>query len=274
MKKLIYSIIILFAVACKPEKATEPEKKDCPIQKISYDDGSSNVFKFNADNRLTEIVYNYEYNGKMEALTIKFDYNAAGNLLKTTNSENYIDDYIYDANGVLTRIDFKDQAGKIYEQFTIKLDAQKRLTNVVTLKDGLSVNYEYKGPGGLFSGSTVYSGNVMTDDYQIKSYETDNTKKYYFQAIKGHLFDPILFTDDMIYSNPLNFSPSNLMINTVQASTNYDENWENLTTKSRVYWDATFTRKYNEKNFVIQEEWHDKIENEKSKFLYDYAICN
>ncbi|HEY1053644.1 MAG TPA: RHS repeat domain-containing protein [Emticicia sp.] len=276
MKKLVYSILILFAIACKTVK-TEPETpvaKVCQIQKLTTYDGRSYTYKFDANSRLTEILYNYMNDGKPEELSVKFTYNTAGNLLKVINSEGYVDDYIYDASGVLTKIDFKESDGKLYDQFTIKMDAQKRISSMITQRYGLTASYEYNGPGGLFSKEIVsYDGKVL-DVYEIKSHETDKSKKYFDLAVKGHLFDPTLFTDDMIYSNPLNFSPSNLMINTVQASTYYDENWENIVSTSRLYWDASLTRKYNENNHVIQEESQDKVENEKYSYLYTYSNCN
>jgi YD repeat-containing protein len=275
MKKIIYAIIILFAIACKP-KTTTPEKPvaiDCQVQKLTTPDGSSYTYKFDANKRLSEILYNYLNDGKPEEQSIKFDYNSAGNLLKTINSEGWVDDYLYDANGVLTRIDFKAPNGKLDDQFTIKMDAQKRITNMTTFKYGLTVNYEYQGSGGLFSRSVVTYANFVLDDYRIKSYESDNSKKYFGLAIKGHLFDPTLFTDDMPYSNPLNFNPSNLLINSAQTTTQYDENWENLASNSRLYWDVTLTRKYNENDFTIQEESHDKVENQTNAFLYTYSNC-
>lgn len=276
MKKIIYSILILFAIACKTEK-TEPEPpvaKECQLQKLTNSEGFIYNFKFDASNRLSEIIYNYINDGKPGELSIKFTYNAAGNLLKTVNSEGWVDDYIYDASGALTRIDFKESDGSLYDQFTIKTDAQKRIINMTTSKYGLTANYEYNGPGGLFSREIITYDNHVLDDYQVKSYDTDNSKKSYYLSIKGHPFDPTLFTDDMIYSNPLNFNPSNLLINSAQASTQYDENWEDLTTKSRVYWDITMTRQYNTNSYVVKEESTDKIENEKVAVSYSYANCN
>ncbi|WP_337043570.1 RHS repeat domain-containing protein [Emticicia sp. 17c] len=277
MKKLIYAFIILFAIACKPETATpeDPVSKDCMIQRLAYDDGSTYDYKFSANNQLTEIKYMWkDDNGQPQNITMKFDYNTAGNLLKVTNTEGYIDNYLYDSNGLLTRIDFKDPDGKMYEQFTVKMDAQKRITSYTTLQDGLNVNYEYNGPNGAFSRSVVRSGNTILDEFMIKSYETDKSKKSYDMVIKGHPFDPKLFTSDLIYSVPLNLSPSGAIITSGQAYTQYDENWDKLTSKSRLYWDVNIKHTYNSNGFITKRESEEKISGQKFVDLFTYTNCN
>lgn len=277
MKKIIYSIIILFAIACKPESTIteDPMAKDCQIQKVAYEDGSNYVYKFSAANQLTEILYSWkDEEGKPLTLTIKFEYNATGNLVKVVNSEGYIDDYTYDNSGALTRADFKSPEGELYEQFMIKTDAQKRISSYTTLMDGFNVAYEYNGPGGIFSKSTVKLGNSIVDQYEVKTYETDKTKKNYDILIKGHPFDPKLFTNDLIYSIPLNLQPANLIVGTAQAITHYDENWENFMSTTRLSWDVANKYTYNENGFLTKQEAENKLEKAMFITTYNYSNCN
>lgn len=277
MKKIIYSIIILFAFACKPESTTpeDPMAKDCQIQKVAYEDGSNYVYKFSEANQLTEILYSWkDEEGKPLNLTIKFEYNAAGNLVKVVNSEGYIDDYIYDNSGALTRIDFKSPEGNVDEQFVVKTDAQKRISSYLTARDRFYVTYEYNGPGGVFSKSTVKSGNFIVDQYEVKTYEIDKSKKNPNIIIKGHPFDPKLFTDELIYSIPLNLQPANLIVGTAQATTNYDENWENFMPTTRLSWDVANKYTYNENGFITKQESENKLEKAMFVTTYNYSNCN
>lgn len=275
MKKIIGSILILVAIACKPDPATpeDPLAKVCHLEQITTLNNQTFTYKFDANNRLSEVLYKYIDQNKPQEQTVKFTYNAAGNILKAINSDGWDDEYFYDASGVLTRIDFKDPNGKLEDQYIVKMDAQNRITSMITLKYGLNVSYEYKGPNGIFSKSIVTYENYVMDDYQIKNYETDNTRKSHSLNIKGHLFEPTLFTDEIPYSNPLNFNPSSLLINSAQATTQFDEKWENFATGTRIYFDATLTRKYNENGYVIQEESLNKVDNVRNAFFYAYNNC-
>jgi YD repeat-containing protein len=278
MKKLIYSILILGAIACKPDSATpeDPLAKECQIQQETGYDGGTYAYKYNASNQLNEMVFNYkDENNQPQNLTLKFEYNAAGNLAKVVNSEGYIDAYIYDNSGLLTRVDFFDPDNKIYEQFVVKMDAQKRITNILTKAEQLNCTYEYNGPGGLFSRSIVKAGNSnnIVDDYQVKSYETDKTRKRFNLAVKGHPFDPTLFTFDIIYSVPLNLNPANMLVTAAQATTQYDENYEKFTNTSRLTWDVTSKFTYNENGFPTQQVTEDKIANDKYTYTFAYTNC-
>jgi YD repeat-containing protein len=278
MKKLLYSILILFAVACKPDSATpdDPLAKECQLQQETGYDGSTYVYKFSANNQLAEILYSYkDENNQPQSLTMKFEYNAAGNLAKVTNSVGDIDNYIYDNSGALTRVDFLDVKGVMVEQFVVKMDAQKRITNILTRAEQLTCTYEYNGPGGLFSRSIVKAGNSnnIIDDYQVKSYETDKTRKRFNLAVKGHPFDPTLFTFDIIYSIPLNLTTPNMLVTAAQATSQYDENYEKFTTTSRLTWDITSKFSYNENGYATQQVTEDKIANEKYTYLFAYTNC-
>ncbi len=276
MKKIICSILILFVIACKTEK-TEPETpvaKECQLQQETGYDGSTYAYKYNANNQLGEVLYSWkDGSNQSQSITIKFEYNAAGNLAKVTNSIGDIDNYIYDNNGALTRVDFLDVNGEMVEQFVVKMDAQKRITNILTKADQLTCTYEYNGPDGLFSRSTIRSGNNIVDDYQVKSYETDKSKKKFNLAVKGHPFDPSLFTFDLIYSIPLNLTTPNMLVTAAQATTQYDENYEKFTTTSRLTWDVINKFTYNENGYPTQQVTENKVANDKYTYLFAYSNC-
>lgn len=276
MKKLIlFLVIVSLSISCKkPEEEATPVETICQIQKISYDDGTYELYKFDASNRLIEVTLTFEDNGKIVETPLKYEYNAAGNLLKTTDLGGWTDNYIYDANGMLTRVDFKDDKGQIDEQFTVTMDSQKRITKIVTKKDALTGTYEYNGPNGEFSKSEVRWEGKIVDQYIVSSYETDKTKKSYDIIIKGHPFDPASFTADIIYSPPFNLTSDNQLFVTGKSSTQWNEDWSALTDKLRVYYDFTATRKYNSNNFVIERASKDKITNATYIKTYAYSNCN
>lgn len=276
MKKLIlFSIMISLSISCKkPAEETVPVETICLIQKVTYDDGTYERYKFDANNRLVETTLTVEDNGKIVEIPLKYEYNAAGNLLKTTDSGGWTDNYIYDANGILTRVDFKDEKGQIDEQFTITMDSQKRITKIVTKKDALTGTYEYNGPNGEFSKSEVKWEGKIVDQYIANGYETDKTKKSYEIAIKGHPFDPASFTNSIIYATPFNFTPKTALVTSGKVATQWNQDWTAITDKLRVYYDFTTTRKYNSNNFGIERAAKDKIENVTYIKTYAYSNCN
>jgi YD repeat-containing protein len=276
MKKTLFVLIMLsLSISCqKPDADAEPVETNCLIQKISYDDGTYEVYKFDANNRLISSILTYEDNGKIVEAPQKYEYNAAGNLLKTKSDDGYIDEYIYDVSGMLTRVNFTDPKNELYEQFDLTMDAQKRITKIVSKIDGTVGKYEYNGPNGAFSKSEVTWEGKIIDEYVVNSYETDVTKKSYDIVIKGHPFDPSVFTNQIFYATPFNFGPKNALPITGKISTQYDENWTDLTDKLRVYYDFKATRKYNSNNFTTERASADAIEKQTYIKTYSYSNCN
>lgn len=276
MKNLyLFLIIGSLSISCKkPVEQVPVVETNCLIQKITYDDGTYEVYKFDANNRLASTILTYEDNGKIIEVPLRYEYNAAGNLLKTIGDDGYTDEYIYDANGSLTRVDFKDAKGQLTEQFTVTMDTQKRVTKFVLKSDGTTAIFEYNGPNGAFSKSESKWNGKILDQYIISSYETDPTKKSYDIVIKGHPFDPAVFSNQIIYSTPFNFGPVNSMATVGKVSTQYNEDWSDLTDKLRVYYDFKATRKYNSNNFGIERAATDAVENKTFIKKYSYSNCN
>ena len=278
MKKfLFFSLFLAVGISCKkPTSADDPAPTatTCLIQKVEYDEGYYEKYTFDANKKLISCVLTYkDETDKVVEVLQKYEYNASGNLLKTTNSEGYLDSYIYDANGLLTRVDFFNPKNVMEEQFAVTMDAQKRLTKVIAKTSGLTGVYEYNGQDNALSKVEVsYQGKVF-DLYEVSSYETDKTKKSYDLTITGHPFDPWVFTGDMIYF-PLNITPNQGLAVKGKVSTSYDENWENITNKLRVYYDYTATRKYNSNNFVIERTSNDAVSKTPNLKKYIYSNCN
>ncbi|MBP6620072.1 MAG: RHS repeat protein [Leadbetterella sp.] len=275
MKKTLFVLIMLsLSISCqKPEPVVEPTETTCLIEKIAYDDGTYEIYKFDANKKLSSVVITYlDENDKIVETEMKFEYNSSGNLLKTTSPNGWIDNYNYDTNGLLTKVVFLDDKGEVYEEFTVTMDAQKRLSKVVA-KTGLSGVYEYKGQDNALSKLEVsYEGKVL-DLYELTAFETDKSKKEYGIPITGHIFDPTVFTSSMVYY-PFNISPNLGLPTKGIASTSYDENWENITDKLRVYYEFTATRKYNSNNFVTELASNDIIEKKTYSKTYSYSNCN
>lgn len=274
---ILFSLMLTFLFSCTKKTTETPApvvvEKPCLIQKVSYDDGTYELYKFDANDRLAEATLTYEDNGKIIPVLMKYEYNASGNLLKTTNPYNWTDNYIYDASGVLTRVDFKDEKGQLDEQFTVTMDAQKRITKIVTKKDALTGTYEYNGPNGVFSKSEVRWQGKILEQYISSTYE-DTSKKTFSVAIKGHPFDPSVFTSDMVYSEPYNFQPLNYMIVSGKISTQWDENYIDVVDKVRVSYDFTATRKYNAKSFVTERTSKDVVSKQTYIKTFTYSNCN
>ena len=272
---LLFVLVLVSSFACiKPEENAAPEETACLMQKIRYDDGYSEIYKFDANKKLASTVLTFlDENNKISETEMKYEYNSAGNLLKTTSQDGWIDSYTYDAAGLLTKVVFTDEKGEVYEQFTVTMDAQKRLTKVVAEYSGLTGVYEYKGINDALSKVEVrYLGKVF-DLYEISAYETDVTRKSYSTVITGHPFDPSVFTHSMVYY-PFNLKPNEGLAVKGKSWTSYDENWENLTDKLRVYYDYTATRKYNSNNYVTERASKDAIENKTFVKTYNYSNCN
>ncbi|OYU67925.1 MAG: hypothetical protein CFE22_02620 [Cytophagaceae bacterium BCCC1] len=276
MKKLYLLLIIAtLSISCeKPAEEVAEIETLCQIQKISYDDGHYELYKFDGNNRLVETIFTYDDEGKITEFPVKHEYNASGNLSKSTDSYGWTQESIYDANGVITRMDFKDEKGELYEQYSITLDSKKRITKLVSKIEAIECTYEYNDPSGGLSKSEVKWQGKILDQYNVSSYETDKTKKSYDIVIKGHLFNPAQFTQDIIYDIPLNFKSDNLMAVKGKASTQYNEDWSTLTDKLRLYYDYTATRKFNSNNFVIQRASADAIENKTYIKTFAYSNCN
>jgi YD repeat-containing protein len=274
-KSLLVLIIIALSISCKkPDSDAEPIETICIIQKVSYDDGNYEVYKFDANNRLASTILTYKDMGKIIEVPLKYEYNAAGKLLKTIGDDGYIDEYVYDATGFLTRVDFKDPKGQLTEQFTVTMDAKKRITKIVTKVDGIEGTYEYNGPNGVFSKSEVKWEGKILDQYIVSGYESDQSKKGFDIAITGHPFDPAAFSSQVFYYTPFNFGPVNSLPTVGKVSTQYNEDWSEVTDKIRVYYDFKATRKYNSNNFVMERTSADAIENKNYIKSYAYSNCN
>jgi YD repeat-containing protein len=275
MKKLFLLLIIhLLLVSCeKPtDKVTEVETV-CQIQKITYDDGHYELYKFDANNRLVETIFTYDEDGKITEYAVNHFYNAAGNLEKTIDAFGWTLNWFYDANGSISRMDFKDEKGDLYDQFTFTTDAQKRITKLVVKSDGTTANYEYNGPNGAFSKSEVVWEGKLIDRYIINSYEQEKGKKSYRMVLNGHLFEPAQFAYDMIYSDPLYLKGENFPTAGV-VSTQYNEDWSEISDKIRTYYEFKATRKFNSNNFVIERSSADVIENKTYIKTFAYSNCN
>ncbi|MDP1814845.1 MAG: hypothetical protein Q8K92_10395 [Leadbetterella sp.] len=276
MKKLyLFLIIGSLSISCeKPVEEVVKTETVCQIQKVSYDDGNYEVYKFDANKRLESVILTYEDGGKIIEYPIKFEYNQAGNLLKGIGSDGWTDNYIYDANGLLTKVEYKDEKGQIFDEFIVTMDAKKRITKVVTKVDGIQGTYEYNGPNGVFSKSEVKWEGKILDQYVISGYETDQSKKGFDIAITGHPFDPAGFSSQAFYYPPFNFGPVNSLPTVGKVSTQYNDDWSEVTDKVRVYYDFKATRKFNSNNFVIERTSADAIENKNFIKTYAYSNCN
>lgn len=274
-KSLFVLIMIALSISCKkPDTDTEPIETNCLVQKLSYDNGHYEIYKFDAKNSLESATISYDDNGKISETKLKYEYNAAGNLSKTIGDNGYKDEYIYDTNGLLTRVDFKDPEGKLFEQFTVTMDSQKRVTKIVEKNDGIVATFEYNGPNGVFSKSEANWQGKILDQYVLNEFETDTKKKAYNITIKGHPFDPAYFADQIIYSVPFNFGPKNSIATVGKAFTQYNEDWSDFSDKTRIYYDFTTTRKYNANNFTVERVVKDAVENLTYIVTYSYSNCN
>ena len=277
--KIFYllSFFLIMGNACQKKSDTKdpvPAPTTCLIQKIEYDDGTYEKYVFDANKKLTSSVLTYtDENNKIVEVPLTYQYNSDGNLLKTTGEDGYTDNYTYNANGLLTKVVFTNGKGGLEEEFTVTMDAQKRLTKVIASESGLTGVYEYKGQDNALSRVEVsYSGQVL-DLYEITSFEADKTKNAYNIAISGHPFDPGIFTGEMIY-NPFNMKSNLGLPKTGKASTAYDENWENLTSKLRVYYDFVATRNFNTNNFALDRTSKDAVSGNSHFKKYLYSNCN
>lgn len=278
MKKLLLITIILSQIiSCKKKTGVIKPSSDatiCLIQKIQYDDGTYEKYSFDANKKLVSSILTYlDEDGIVNEVPLSYEYNSAGNLLKTKGSDGYTDSYIYDATGKLTRVVFTDDQNEIIEAFTVTMDSQNRLTKVISQNLELTGLYEYNGQENALSKVEVsYQGKVF-DRYEVSAYETDKTKKSYDVPITGHPFDPSAFTNDMIYF-PFNIKPSQGLATKGKVWTSYDENWENLTNNLRVYYDYTATRKFNSNNFVTERASNDAVTKQVFLKSYNYSNCN
>ncbi|MBL0324950.1 MAG: hypothetical protein IPP61_07185 [Cytophagaceae bacterium] len=276
MKKHFLLLIIAYLTfSCeKPTEDAAQVETVCQIQKITYDDGYYELYKFDGNQRLVESTFNYDDEGKLVDLVSTHEYNTAGNLIKTTDNFGWSQNWFYDANGAPSRMDYKDDKGELYDQFTFTTDAQKRITKLVVKSDGSTATYEYNGPNGSFSKSEVMWQGKLIDRNVVNSYEQDNTRKSYRMVFKGHSFEPAQFIYDMIYSDPLYLLSVNIFPLSGTFSTQYNEDWTELTDKTRVYYDYKATRKFNANNFVIERASADAIEKKTFTKTYSYSNCN
>lgn len=272
-----YLLLIIASLTFSCEKPVEEVAQDetvCRIQKISYDTGGYyEIFKFDANQRLVETTFNYDDEGKLADLVSTHEYNATGNLIKTTDNFGWSQNWFYDANGAPSRMDFKDDKGELYDQFTFTTDTQKRITKLVVKSDGTTSTYEYNGPNGSFSKSEVMWDGKVIDRFVVNSYEQDKNKKSYRMAFNGHVFDPAQSTYNMIYSEPLNVT-KDIFSTSGTLFTQYNEDWTELTDKTRIYYDYKATRKFNSNNFVIERTDTDAVENKTYSKTFAYSNCN
>ena len=80
-------------------------------------------------------------------------------------------------------------------------------------------------------------------------------------------------TYNMIYSEPLNVI-NDIFSTSGTLSTQYNEDWTELTDKTRIYYDYKATRKFNSNNFVIERTDTDVIENKTYSKTFSYSNCN
>jgi YD repeat-containing protein len=279
MKKVTVFLFLFFALlSCKKKIAADdptPIATICQVQKISYSDGAYELYKFNANKLLSEVTIHVKISDLLlfQDVLVKFEYNAQGNLLKASGDDGSTDNYIYDANGLLTRVDFKDKSGTLTEQFTVTMDSQKRLTKVVVKNSGLTGAYEYNGQDNALSKVEVSSQGKIIDLNTVQTWQTDKTKKGYKIAITGHPFDPGVLTGDMVFY-PFSIKSDWGLPETSIYSTNYDEKWEKLTNNLRIYSAFKTTYKYNSNNFVIERIANDAVTKTAYTNTYTYSNCN
>jgi len=276
MKNLhLLLVIVLLSISCeKPAEEVAKVETVCQIQKISYDDGYYELYKFDGNQRLIETTFNFDDDGKLVDLVYKHEYNTSGNLIKSTDNFGWTLNWVYAANEALTRMDLKDEKGELYDQFDFTLDAQKRITKLVTKSEGVISTYVYNGPNGAFSKSEVTLDGKLLDRSVVNTYDQDNSKKSFRMVFKGHPFEPAQFAYDMIYSDPLYLTADNMLPVTGTSSTQYNGDWTELTDKTRVYYDFMATRKFNSNNFVSERASADAIENKTYIKTYSYSNCN
>ncbi|MCP9768335.1 hypothetical protein EGI22_10455 [Lacihabitans sp. LS3-19] len=278
MKNLSFLILFLFLVsACdNAETLVEPkpsETADCLVQRIDYYDNTYALFKFDESKKLIQATLSFfGEDSVLYEWPVNYLYNSEGNLVKSTTRNGASINYFYDSDGILLRVEFKTNNGKIEELFTISMDGQKRITKVIAQASGLTGLYTYNGPQGQLTKIEIRFEGKVTYLYEVKSFETDKTKKSFDIVITGHPFNPEAFDFNMIYS-PLNIKSTIGMVTSGTLSTSYDENWENLTDKIRVYMDYKFTRTFNENNFLKERTSIDLLSNTAFKKTIVYSNC-
>lgn len=277
MKKLMFLFLVaVFLTNCQQPKKDEPTAAtNCLISRIDYEDGTYEKYVFDEKGLLKSTTINYldENNKLIELPPFTYEYTAAG-LLKTTFSDGgYTDNYIYDAAGKLTSIEFKDGNKELYEKITVTLDDKGRLKTVQYSSSNLKGQYEYNGPNGVLSKVEVFLEGEMLDKYEVTSFDTNSDSKGYDAVIKGHFFDPTLFTDALLYA-PMNPAGNSWGLPTTgKISTTYDENWENITKNLRVYSDYTSTYESNSNKFLKKRITKDKVDNSTFTKSYQYSNC-
>lgn len=277
MKILMFLILAGFGLKnCNNPKNEDPAASvDCLISRIEYEDGTFEKYVFDEKGLLksTTVSFLDENNKLVEVSPFTYEYTGAG-LLKTTFSEGgYTDNYIYDAAGKLTSIEFKDGNKEVFEKINVTLDDKGRLKTAQYASNNLLGKYEYNGPNGVLSKvEVIYEGKIV-DKYEVLEFDTKSGGKGYDLVIKGHYFDPSLFTDALIYA-PLNPSGNSWGLPVAgKSSTTFDENWENLTNNLRVYSEYNSTYELNSNKFLTKRIIKDKIDNTTTTKTYQYSNC-
>ena len=276
MKKILLFILPIVLTNCKTPQKDEPETaKNCLISRIDYEDGTYEKYIFDEKGILksTTVSYLDENNKLIEIAPFTYEYNASG-LIKTTFSDGgYTDNYIYDASGKLTQIEFKDGNKEIIEKIKVTLDEKGRLKTAQYESNNLLGKYEYNGPDGVLSKVEVTFEGKVVDKYEVIEFDTKSGGKGYDFVIKGHFFDPTVFTDGLIYT-PLNPSGNSWGLPiSGKISTNLDENWENFTNTLRVYSEYNSTYELNSNKFLTKRITKEKLDNSSTSKTYQYSNC-
>ncbi len=275
--RIIYLLSALFLMmsGCKQSSGDEPEPEEaaCLIDRATYSDGSYTVFKFDANGRLAAATLTaYDENGKIVEVPITYEYNAAGNLIKTNSPGGWVDEYTYDAGGGLVKVAFKGPGGNVEEQFTVTTDGQKRIVKIVTINDIVG-NYSYDGDGNVTKIVVTWQEEGIVLDRTTYEYNGSNTAKPGLSAVKGHPFSPAYFTDEIIYYGPLNLTGRQKLPVKGKLETQWNEDYSGFG-NMRTYADYTSTFKSNSNNFITEESAFDIISGETHANKYSYVNCN
>ena len=268
------SVLTFLLTGCKkPSGGDDPEPETaCRIDKTSYSDGTYNSYRFDAGGKLTSSTLTYlDENDKIVEIPVTYEYNTAGNLVKSKTPDGWTDEYTYDATGALTKVEFKNEQGQVEERFTVTTDAQKRITQIKNTEDFIGT-YTYDNNGNVTKVEVTWNNFII--DRSTYEYDQSSTAQAPISAVKGHPFHPSNFTSDIIYSNPLNLTGGGKRPVKGKYETQYNEDWTGAGNTIRTYVDYTSVFKVNSQNFIVEESATDRISSVTNTIKYTYSNCN
>lgn len=270
MKKL-FLVLVAFTVFSSCEKKSDPSLQDaaCKIQSLSVESLGNIQYVFDANDFLKEIIFLADDGTKSSVL---FEYNASGDVIKSTATDGSYDIYNYDNARKLTRVDFFQADKTMSNQFVVTMDDKRRITKMVSETWGADASYEYNYAGGKLSKIVVKADGVIFDQTDITAYESDATKKHYELQFKGLAFNPTLPTNDILLFAPLNYQPYSDLWTACKYLDELDDDG-NPTGKLEVYADREVSYTYNTNNYVSGLTIKDKLSPEVIKQVMNYTNC-